>query len=123
MIFAEDREVVGWRESRAPHGQTLYPKQPSRKTLEGIARALLEDGHDQSGVQALLLPEPSDAEGDLAAELPVPTLEPGHQALQKIRRLLRQDGLVHGILVLKIRKPSDDDEGCEEYDEMEIEDI
>ena len=72
----------------------------------------------------MIPPELSDAGGDLAAELPVPILELGRQTLQKVRRLLRQDGFgQNGILVLNMRKPSDDDETWDDYDEMETEDI
>lgn len=87
--------------------------------MEGIARILREDGHDRSGVWALPLPEIHDSGGDLAAELPVPALEVGHKTLQKIRCLLRQDGFVHGILVLKMHGSGGDQEACDKYDEIE----
>ena len=55
----------------------------------------------------------------MAAELPVPTLEVGRKTLQKIRCLLRQDGFVHGILVLKMHGSGGDQEACYKYDEIE----
>lgn len=124
LVLTDDKEVVGLREQAVTRGETPHPKKLSSQTLEGVMRILSEDGYNQSGVWAVIPPELSDAGGDLAAELPVPILELGRQTLQKVRRLLRQDGFgQNGILVLNMRKPSDDDETWDDYDEMETEDI
>lgn len=101
-----------------------YPKKPSQQTLEGIVRILREDGHDQSGVWALLPPESCNVAGDLAADLPIPVLDPGRQTLHKISHLLLQDGFAqHGILVLKMDDPSDDGRWDPDHDQKVKENI
>lgn len=101
--------------------EPAYPRKPSRRTLKEIVRILREAGHDQSGVWALPLSEFCDAPGELAAELPVPVLEVERQTSHKIRRLLRQDGFAqHGILILKMGDPSEQDDV---YDQIVKEDI
>ena len=122
--FTEDSEKV----VVDPQGQGAlsrgepgtYPQKPSQRTLEGIVRILREDGHDQSGVWALLPPESCD----LAAELPIPVLDPGRQTLHKISRLLLQDGFAQrGILILKIDDPSDDGRWDLDHDQKVKENI
>jgi len=123
--FADEEEKVAdsQEQETMPLDETPYPQKPSRQTLEGIVRILREEGHDQSGVWALLPPELYDAGSDLAAELPVPILDLGRQTLHKIRRLLRQDGFAqHGILVLKIHDPGDE-KRWDVYNEMVKQDI
>ena len=99
-----------------PQDEPAYPQKPSQRTLEGIVKILREDGHNQSGVWALLPPEG----GDLAAELPIPILDLEHQTLHKIRRLLLQDGFTqNGILILNIS----DHERWDIYGQMVKKDI
>jgi len=77
--------------------------------LEEIVRILQEDGHIQSGVWALLPSEIYEAGEELTTDLSIPILDLGAKTLHKIRHLLRQDGFTkHGILVLKMDRPSDD---------------
>ena len=123
--FTDEMEVVGPEEEGVlSMDETPYPQKPSQRTLEGIVRILREEGHDQSGVWALLPPELYGTGGDLAAELPVPILDLGRQTLHKIRRLLRQDGFAqHGILVLKMHGPSDDSKRWDVHNEMVKQDI
>ena len=79
----------------------------------------MEDGHVQSGVWALLPSEICNSGDDLAADLSIPILDLGTQTVEKIQRLLRQDGFVQtGILVLKMDKPANDN-----HDGTEMEDI
>ena len=110
LVFTDGNEKVADSQEQGviPQDEPAYPQKPSQRTLEGIVRILREDGHDQSGVWALLPPELYEAEGDLAAELPIPILDLERQTLQKIRRLLLQDGFAqNGILILNIQDPSD----------------
>jgi len=92
----------------SPQDEPAYAQRPGQRTLGGIVEVIREDGHNQSGVWALLPPEIYyDAGGDLlTAELPTPTLDLERQTLHKIRRL--QDGFTqNGILILNIHDPSD----------------
>jgi hypothetical protein len=118
ISFGSKDDVVP-QEPGIPQDIATYPQKPSQRTLEGVMRIIREDGHNQSGIWALLPPELCDgARGDLAAELPIPILDLGRQTSQKIERILRRDGFPqHGILVLKMWDPSDG-EACDVYDEM-----
>ena len=83
-----------------------YPQKPSQWALDGVANILRGEGYDQPGVWAFLPPELDDAQGHLAAELPVPVLDLEPEILHKIRRLLRQDGFIqNGIFILKMDEP------------------
>ena len=74
--------------------------------MDGVANILREDGYDQPGIWAFLPPELDDANGHLAAELPVPVLDLEPETLHKIRRLLHQDGFAqNGIFILKMDDP------------------
>lgn len=109
-VFADENEKVGDTQGQGvvPQDEPAYAQRPSQRTLEGIVKILQEDGHNQSGVWALLPPEIYDAGGDLAAELPIPVLDLERQTSQKIKRLLLQDGFArNGILILNIHDPSD----------------
>lgn len=109
-VFVDENEKVGDTQGQGvmPQDVPAYAQRPSQRTLEGIVKILREDGHNQSGVWALLPPEIYDAGGDLAAELPIPVLDLESQTLQKIKRLLLQDGFTqNGILILNIHDPSD----------------
>jgi len=104
-VFADENEKVSDTQEQ---GEPAYAQRPSQRTLEGIVKILREDGHNQSGVWALLPPEIYDAGGDLAAELPIPVLDLERQTSQKIKRLLLQDGFTqNGILILNIHDPND----------------
>ena len=109
-VFADENEKVDDTQGQGvvPQDEPAYAQRPSQRTLEGIVKILQEDGHNQSGVWALLPPEIYDAGGDLAAELPIPVLDLERQTSQKIKRLLLQDGFArNGILILNIHDPSD----------------
>jgi len=110
FVLTDENEKVGDTQEQGapPQDEPAYAQRPSQRTLEGIVKILREDGHNQSGVWALLPPEVYDAGGDLAAELPIPILDLERQTLHKIRRLLLQDGFTqNGILILNIHDPSD----------------
>jgi len=118
-LVSTTEEVARPRQLRILLGKRSYAHKPSQWTLEGIANILLEDGHVQSGVWALLPSDIFDAGDELAADLSIPILDLGTQTLEKIRLLLRQDGFAqNGILVLKMDNPGNDP-----YDEMGMDDI
>jgi hypothetical protein len=108
--FTDESEKVADPQEQGISSQDepAHPQKLSQETLERIVRILREDGHDQSGVWALLSPELYDARGDLAAELSVPILDLERQTFHRISSLLRQDGFSrNGILILNIYDPND----------------
>ena len=110
LTFTDKSEKVAdpQEQGKLTQDEPVYPQKLSQKALEGIVRILQEDGHDRSGVWALLPPELYDAGDDLVAELSIPILYLEHQTLNKISHLLFQDGFAQtGILILNIQNPSD----------------
>jgi len=109
FVFGDDNKgTSGLQRPVIPQNETPHAHKTSQWALEEIVGILLEDGHVQSGVWAVVPSEICDTGGDLAAELCIPILDLGPQTLQKIRRLLHQDGFAKsGILVLKM-DPSGD---------------
>jgi len=111
IVSADENEKVRDTQGQGvpPQDEPAYAQRPSQRTLEGIVKILREDGHNQSGIWALLPPEIYDAGSDLAAELPVPVLDLERQTSHKIKRLLLQDGFTqNGIIILNIaHDPSD----------------
>jgi hypothetical protein len=104
---ADDKETVDLQEQEvSPQREATSLQKPSRRTLEGIVRILREAGHNHSGIWAFFPPGLRDVREELAANLPVPTLDLELQTSYKIRDLLDQDGFVQrGILLLNMQVP------------------
>ena len=101
----DEKEIAGLQESGTLQVESPHPQGLSQGLLEGIVRILQEDGDIQSGIWAVVL---SEIREDLTPDLSIPTLDLGTRTLHKIRRLLRQEGFTkHGILILKMDRPSD----------------
>lgn len=107
VVYTSDEEPVSPRKrgSLSRRKNILPPQQ----TLRGVVDTLREDGHDQSGIWALPSLGISESRGDSVTETSVPVLKLRAETSRKIRRLLRQDGIVQrSVLVLNIHDPNDD---------------